>query len=72
MKHLLGLFGQWKVILFVAGSLLYLAYALTDLSGVLNEDVSLRQQSLDADKAVADKTKKIMDYDPSKARLVKP
>lgn len=71
MMYLLKLLGQWKVILLLAGTLLLLAYALTDLSGVLKQDVTLRQQSLDADKGVADKTKKIMEYDPSKARLVK-
>ncbi|MBZ3695488.1 MULTISPECIES: hypothetical protein [Phyllobacterium] len=72
MMNFLKLLGQWKVILLLTGALLLLAYALTDVSSVLKEDVSLRQQSIDADKAVADKTKKIMDYDPSKARLVKP
>lgn len=72
MMNFLKLLGQWKVILLLTGALLLLAYALTDVSSVLKEDVSLRQQSIDADKAVADKTKKIMDYDPSNARLVKP
>lgn len=72
MMHFLGLLGQWKMILLFAGALLFLAYALSDLSGVIEDDVSLRSQSLDADKAVAEKTKKIMDYDPSKARLVAP
>ncbi|MBA8904147.1 hypothetical protein [Phyllobacterium sp. P30BS-XVII] len=54
------------------GALLFLAYALSDLSGVISEDVTLRKQSIDSEKATAEKTKKIMDYDPAKARLVAP
>lgn len=60
------------MLLLLCGVLMFIAYALSDLTGVVSEDVSLHKQTLEADKAVADKTKKLMDYDPSKARLVAP
>ena len=72
MMQLLSFIWQWKMILLLAGALAFFAYAVSDLSSVVKEDVSQRQQSLQVDKALAEKTKRIMDYDPSKARLVAP
>jgi hypothetical protein len=49
-----------------------LVFAINDLTRSVNAENAARQEQQDAEKAVTEKTRKIMEYDPSKARLVAP
>jgi len=53
----------------VIGSLIFAANQLTDS---IDADIAARRAQQEEGKAAAEKVKKIMDYDPSKARLVDP
>jgi hypothetical protein len=53
----------------VIGTLIFAADQLTDS---IDADIAARRAQQEEEKAAAEKVKKIMDYDPSKARLVKP
>jgi hypothetical protein len=53
----------------VFGSLIFAANQLTDS---IDADIAARRAQQEEEKAAAEKVKKIMDYDPSKARLVAP
>ncbi|PSH63327.1 hypothetical protein CU102_23975 [Phyllobacterium brassicacearum] len=53
----------------VIGSLIFAANYLTDS---IDADIAARRAQQEEEKAAAEKVKKIMDYDPSKARLVAP
>lgn len=75
MRSLISL-GGWKASLLIVvtlaaliGSLIFAANQLTDS---IDADIAARRAGQEDEKAAAEKVKKIMDYDPSKARLVKP
>lgn len=53
----------------VIGSLIFAANQLTDS---IDADTAARRAQQEEEKAAAEKVKKIMDYDPSKARLLAP
>lgn len=53
----------------VIGSLIFAANQLTDS---IDADLAARRAQQEEEKAAAEKVKKIMDYDPSKARLLAP
>lgn len=53
----------------VIGSLIFAANQLTDS---IDADIAARRAQQEEEKAASEKVKKIMDYDPSKARLVAP
>lgn len=53
----------------VIGSLIFAANQLTDS---IDADIAARRAQQEEEKAAAEKVKKIMDYDPSKARLLAP
>lgn len=72
MMRFLGSIVQLKILLPLVVALAVLTYAFFELTGVIKDDVAVHQDALDADKAAAEKVKKIMTYDPSKARLVDP
>ena len=53
----------------VVGALIFAADRLTDS---IDADIAAHRAQQEEEKAAADKVKKIMDYEPSKARLVAP
>lgn len=53
----------------VIGSLIFAANQLTDS---IDADIAARRAQQEEEKTAAERVKKIMDYDPSKARLVAP
>ena len=75
IRHLISL-GGLKASLLIAlvlatviGSLIFAANQLTDS---IDADIAARRAQQEEERAAAEKVRKIMDYDPSKARLVAP
>ena len=49
-----------------------LIFAANQLTNSIDADIATRRTHKEEEKAATEKVKKIMDYDPSKARLVAP
>lgn len=72
MSKFLTEFGTLKASLLIAAALMLIAVLIMQTNDLLSDAGRAHEAELREQKAAADKAKKIMTYDPSKARLVAP